>query len=523
MVRSGSSIELILVLSLFLAISAYLNFRTENIFDPDSFYHIRHAWLYQTQGIFDSSFPWTQFSAIRERGADLWYGFHIFLMPFTYVDDLAAGIKVAGFTITFLVLSSLYFAFRNLKIKFSFYWPLLFLFSSGETIWRTVMTRPHPLSLGLLALIFSFFYTSTTWAVVIFSFLFSWIHASVFWLPIVILAPIVLFRWLNNEKISTPPIYGLLGGLAAGLAARPNPLGNIKLVYTQVVELLLAKNYGLAETIGMELRPPAIAGLEDKILFLLIIFSASIGYLGWLVYKKETFKTEEKILFVSSLVAVVFSILMYVTARRAIDLLALFTVILAALMANHAIRHPGISRLRILAMMSLIIVSATAYSLVGVDKYYKEYTLLPSKFKEPSTWLKENTKEGDIVFHLYWDQFPSLFYWNQHNYYIHGMDPVFLFSHDPDLYWKMYYMSVRDMGGLTCGVEVCGPQDIKTVYEVIKNDFKASYVFVRKISEKRFIEHLESDKEHFEKVYELGHSTIYKVLEEKKSPVKARK
>ena len=155
----------------------------------------------------------------------------------------------------------------------------------------------------------------------------------------------------------------------------------------------------------------------------------------------------------------------------------------------------------------------------------------PTKFKESALWLKENTKERDIVFYLNWGYFPFLFFWNQSNYYINGMDPVFLLKYDKKLYWKLYNMavneddkklywkldnrSVSDMGGITCGYDPkqCGPENIETVSDVLKNDFHASYVFAE-INKQRFSSYLEEDIENFEKVYEneKENTIIFKVL-----------
>ena len=51
----------------------------------DNYYHIRHAWIYQTQGIFNSDFPWLENSVIGQLGGDIWYGFHLLLIPFTFL------------------------------------------------------------------------------------------------------------------------------------------------------------------------------------------------------------------------------------------------------------------------------------------------------------------------------------------------------------------------------------------------------------------------------------------------------
>jgi len=145
---------------------------------------------------------------------------------------------------------------------------------------------------------------------------------------------------------------------------------------------------------------------------------------------------------------------------------------------------------------------------------FEHSSALPTKYKEPSTWLKEHTAAGAIVFNVNWTQFSALFFWNQHNYYIYGMDPVFLHKYDESLYWKIYNILIRDMGEVTCGIPDCDEEHMEPVYYALSRDFRASYVFVRRLSQTRFLDYLEKDRSHFEKVYDRGSSVIFQVLPE---------
>src|SRR5438874_6119855 len=69
------------------------------VVDADAFYHLKHAWVYRTGGLLQTAFPWTQYSAIRREAADLWYGFHVLLLPLTF-GDLVTGLRVGAFLVT---------------------------------------------------------------------------------------------------------------------------------------------------------------------------------------------------------------------------------------------------------------------------------------------------------------------------------------------------------------------------------------------------------------------------------------
>ena len=76
-----SSVKPALAIAALLTAAAALHGVSPTTADPDGFYHIRHARVYRTQGLFDSGFPWARFSAIRDQASDLWYGFHVLHVP----------------------------------------------------------------------------------------------------------------------------------------------------------------------------------------------------------------------------------------------------------------------------------------------------------------------------------------------------------------------------------------------------------------------------------------------------------
>lgn len=501
---------------IFAGIAYYANFRSDNIYDPDSFYHIRHAWIYQQKGIFYTDLPWAQYSAIKELKADLWYGLHIVYLPFTFFEDLTFGIKIIGFFTTFFVLWSVFWALRHLRINFPAFWSSFFIFSSPIILSRMAMTRPHPLSLGLFTLIFSFLIRGPWWPVFIFSFFAAWIHSSLSWFPLIIFGVVFIFKKINGRKENLSKFAALISGLATGLLARPHPIANLQLIYIQIIKLYASKKEVLDLIIGGELNPPTLGDVISSYTFLAIILAVSIFLLVKSFYKKEERSIDFRIAALGSLVLTSVSVLMYVNANRAIDILAVFTVIFSATAISpyfSGINKEKTKTLAVLGILALAFVIFTAYNSVRISKEtYLANTKLRTAFKEPALWLQNNTKEGEIVFHLIWSQFPILFFWNQHNYYINGMDPVFLYAYDQELYWKLFYMWPKDMAGLTCNSINCGPENIEPVYDVLVKNFKASYVFVRKPNHPRFREYLESDKKHFEKVYDEGSSLIYKVL-----------
>jgi len=143
-----------------LAAAVFLHLSAETFPDPDVFYHFRHAEIYGSAGgIFRTSFPWVHYSVISEFSSDLWYGFHLLIIPFTFGSDPILGMQLAGIFITFVFLISFYVVCAYLRIKPAFFWPFFLLFSSAFLLHRLTMLRPQVLSLSLSLLLLVFLVT----------------------------------------------------------------------------------------------------------------------------------------------------------------------------------------------------------------------------------------------------------------------------------------------------------------------------------------------------------------------------
>ena len=132
----------------------------------------------------------------------------------------------------------------------------------------------------------------------------------------------------------------------------------------------------------------------------------------------------------------------------------------------------------------------------------------PERHKEAALWLKDNSNPGDIVFNVSWSRFSELFFWNQQNYYVGGLDPIFQYAYNPSLYWKYHYLATGLLTDRTCGADACTEEMLEDTYEVLKRDFDAKYVFLSKELKPELNQYLESDSR-FEKTFDNGNETIF--------------
>ncbi len=492
-------------------ISIVLQFSSPNIADPDGFYHIRHAYIYRTQGLFDSSFPWTQFSVIKKYGADIWYGFHIFLIPFTYFADLTFGIKVAGAFITFTALAFFFWAIKRLGIKLPAVWPVMLVAISPDVLYRLTMTRPHNLTLGLGFLIFSFLIKGGAAPLLIASALLSFIHLALAWVPILIALVVVAVKKLQKQDIEWKKIAAVAAGLTIGLAARPNPLGAVKLAFIQVVQILMAKLNQIPLYFGRELKSPDIYSIIQNILPILIILIAA-----WILFRRKKIipapETQRLFtaLYAGLALMIIFMILTLTVARRGYDALIGYGVITAAALTSMYLHKNPQHRKIILSTVIIIIGLVASLNTLPLSKKYMDQAWKPNYMKEVSLWLKENTKPGEIVFNTRWDYFAGLFFWNPNNYYISGMDPIFQYAYNEPLYWKAHFLAIDKADKFTCGKIRCVQEETEDTHAALVNDFKASYLMLRQSQNPKLYFYLVKDNK-FPLVFDNGQEAVFKI------------
>lgn len=506
----------------FLAAAVILQFSTPNIADPDGFYHITHAKIYRERGPLYSEFPWTQFSVMKDLKADIWWGFHLFLIPFTFIKDGILGIKLAGAFITFLTLAGFYWVLKRLKILWPLLWTLIFAVASPDVMYRLTMTRPHNLSLALTLMIFALMLTSGKRAMlIILGAISSFLHIALGWLPIFAALVSNLVFKIRREPMQWKNVLYLALGSAIGLFARSNPLAVLKLAYTQVVGIMIAKANNIPLTFGRELKPHAFdLLLRNALPTLVILTTAFIFYRisSQRIHNSESEKLKST-LFASLIISTIFLFVSALVARRSYDIFAGFSIIAAASALTLYInsreiikQRPVYQKFRRIIISSLII----AIGLLGLNStpvfiQYNEKAWVPTHLKESAEWLKQNSQPGEVVFHTSWDQFGSLFFWNQHNYYINGMDPIFMYAYNPSLYWKTHFMFTTDEAyNQTCGRIRCTAEEAEDTAAVLAKDFKASYVVLRKAQNpKTFFYWVKENK--FPLVFDNKSEAIFKI------------
>lgn len=488
-----------LAIAAFASASATFHLFSSKIPDPDSFYHIRHSWLLKT-GLFNTAFPWTYFSSIKTFGGDLWYGFHLLLAPF---PASVFGIKLAGIIFTSALLLAFFWALSRQKISLPFFWPFVFFLSVPNALFQLVMMRPHVLSLALSILLFSFYISGPLWILFAASAGITFIHLGFFWIiGLIILSLLPLMSWKKILAVS--------GGALFGAILRPNPLQTIQLAYVQIIELMLTKQKGVELLFGKELAPLDIATLFKTSFVFLAIWLLAAALFLWVLYKYQynflKIKYEEKIFLCGGFIlSVIFFLMSVFIARRSYIFWITFGTLFISALYTFLVSKSYAQKttLKNLAASVFVVASVIAlpYTIYKHNINMQKSAVSQEKFKESAEWLKENSNQGDIVFNTHWDEFSQLFFWNQKNYYIGGMDPIFQYDYDPGLYRKFHNISKDSVGELK-----------NDAYKIFSDDFKARYIFIEKRRNPKLLEFLENDKR-FEQKFKNEKEVIWLILQ----------
>jgi hypothetical protein len=490
---SKPGLETVIFLCAALIVSVFLHFSAEKFPDPDVFYHFRHAEIYASDGaagLFRTDFPWVQYSVVNKFSSDIWYGFHLILTPFTWGADRMLNLQAAGIAITFAFLVLFWSACTRLEIRPATVWPFVMLFSSAFVLHRLAILRPHPLSLGLHILLFVFLAAGNIRRIFLTVMVSTFLHLSLFVVSFLILGVFAAIKLSTEKQLPWREGLAVAGGVLAGWALRPNPLGAAQIAYTQVFQFSLEKFAGVALNFGSELQPLTFTARSNYWPFILI-WLGTLLYGAWRVFvKRESLPDRARtLLFGSAALSFIFFLMAVLFARRSFELASGFGVLFIGLVFSRFFYERQAARI---ALICILILSA-AYSFSQRSAFLNSRPWEFQRFASVAGWIESNSQPGDIVVNVGWDDFPELFFWNSKNFYIGGMDPIFQYAYDPKRYWAVHHLFTGKMARFTCGAPACEGDNLETTYKVLKEDFRARYVFLVKPSDARLYQYLSSD------------------------------
>lgn len=499
--------------------------------DPDSFYHVKMAVLMKSSGII-KDFPYLQYTVLNEYYTDHHLLYHAALVPFVTFLPPLVGVKIATIAFSSLVISFFYWFLKKMEVRGAWLYALI-LMISGSFVFRINLAKAQ--SLAIIAYLVGFYLIDRKkyiW-VLVFSFIYVWLYGG--W-PLIFVVFFIhffsglFFQYRIEQKDLGTKVKNILlgqyfffdwqkarlwfaqesmlficiaGGVLAGIIFNPYFPKNLYFYWQQIFKIaIIGSRYTLRVGAEWYSYNPIELMASSSLAFIVMVIALTFFVL---TFKKQGVRS------VSLLMLSTFFLVLTVKSRRNVEYLIpsmlAFSGVSLTIFAHTVKIKSFIVELKgffmeqkILFIASLIPIALIPYVIsrdlmVIRDEYSRGQEF--NKYKEASEYISQHSKKGAIVFHSDWDEFPLLFYHNSHNYYIVGLDPTFMYNYDRDLYEKWRT--------ITTGEEE------ENIYSIIKNDFKAEFVFVSLSRHESMDKNLQKNFL-FEEVYKDETAKVYKVL-----------
>lgn len=508
--------------------------------DPDSFYHMKMAALMMDRLVI-GDFPWLPFTSLSAAFADHHFLYHLALLPFVALFGQVAGMKIATVLFAASAMTAFYAVLRSFKVRYAFLLTVI-LITSGGFIFRLCLAKATALSLLFIFLVLLAMRHGRRRLLFLLSWLFVWLYGG--WPLLLVIAGAFLVGRLVSEALverqeqaapwfiriwrrvlaagreegfwvwaEVRDLLVIAAGLAAGLVINPFFPKNLAFYWEQIVQIAVV-NYGSSILVGNEWYPYTFAELFGRVstifVLLAVILTILLAAVFWQQSARRTQLVDKKWLtaFNAVFLLAVFFMIMTLRSRRHIEYFAPFALFFEGLLLTAVLSFFGrdgrpadvaaASKTR-LAAIGLMVYLAIFFPLIAIrdviviGSVYRRSGLPLTRYSQASAWLAANTPPGEVIFHSDWDDFPMLFFHNDRNRYISGLDQTFLYRHDPERF--------REYVDITVGLRH------ERVAETIAGLFGSHFVLIEK-DHTAMLRVVEADLNMF-KVYEDEEAVIF--------------
>ncbi|MDE2037751.1 MAG: glycosyltransferase family 2 protein [Patescibacteria group bacterium] len=503
----------------------------------DHFFHFRFAQEMLSHGFFGSfqDFKSIYFSQMAHGNSYFMYYnfiFYVVAIPFTFITPLYLGIKLYAVLIAAAAFTLLYWCLKRFDIRYPFVWTLVILsITSTASLWRFFLSRPYALAPSILLLLLYFLYRKNHVGVAIVSFAYLFWHSSTFFMPICVAVAYYIIEKFYRNKGDWKNLACAIGGTMAAIGATYLVSGGFLIfIWQTLVKIYWQTILGHAVKIseGGELYPIDFFNFiqTNALIFAAFVTALSVDIFSYVAYKTGRSPSDDYFADAPAPRRHLQSTVLFLTAGfflgtvavsgRFGDYFTFFAALYIALSFDYARRLvviSGGSLIRQSLGTGLAIV--LAYLFLSNMLFLQQriaYGQSPLEFYQVGSWLKENSKPGDIVFEANWSWFPQLYYWSPDDYYSAGLEPRFMYDYNPALYWESVHIA---QDGYVCAQQECPDLEAArskalsgatttlewakrqgdAIASALRNDFHASYIVSSK--DYRFFDYILSNNSHF--------------------------
>ena len=470
--------------------------------DPDAFYHAKMAVLMRHNLTFDT-FPWMQFSTLRDNFTDHHFLYHVLLIPFVTALPPLLGVKLATAIFNALMFTGIYYFLRKNHFKLP---GLAFALMLTVTpfIFRLSLVKATPWALLLAFLGLHFIINKKFIRLLILTIIFVLSYGG--WQLLILLAAVyaivnILYTcWKSprGERRLAPPLLALgtvLAGTIIGLVIHPYFPNNLSFYYQQFVQIGLI-NLGKVIDVGNEWYPfpPTSLILSLSIFIVPLLLSLLLHIINYR-------KISERSWFFAAMSILLFA--MTLKSRRYIEYAVPFSAIYILTIGNDLLSEIRNFKLRLSkkwhkflylgSLMLIAILMLTTLVLNYSQMLVNLSALSLTRFEKAANFLQKRTPPGATIFHSNWDEWPELFYFNSNNNYIGGLDPTFSYLYNPGKYFEWKDIRLRT--------------ERANIHSIIKDDFQSNYFFVS--NHNQSLKKALDNNRNFSSIYSDNEATIY--------------
>lgn len=436
----------------------------------DAYYHTRMSLMLPSVG-FVQGFPWLSWTDLNTAFINHYYGFHALLAPAVAVADRIFGAPLAGakafsVLVAFGIGAALCAVIRERQVPFPHLWVFLLILAPWPFWLRMSFIRaPAPnLLLMLAGLLFALRRNALGVGVVAFAATHLYSGGLFFAaIPGALAAGELLTGGRDRRVLRV--FAAAAAGIVCALATSPYFPRNI---------LFLAQ-----EAMSMVVGPIVHAGSEwqpyDTWFF---VTSGAAFLLLWLLGLVIALRSGRK-LGADSLALLLLQVgflVLTLKSRHFVEYWPAFALInIADLLGppagevlgkeRRSRRGVSLAAAGVLAACALLAVPGLKDVIAAVRPVHPH-----AELQRAMALLRNVSRPGDLVFTDDWDVFPVLFFYNQHNYYAMGLDPIYTSRPYPDLHRRFEAISQGRASETPVG-------DAPSLMD-IRERFKASYVLV---------------------------------------------
>ena len=142
--------KIILAFFVFLILLGIMQFTVPYIIGFDGYYNIKSAEIIKEKGFVKEGIA-PENTILANNYADIQVLFRILLVPFTFLG-LELGAKIAAVLFGAIAFTVFFWFLAENRIRYAFFWSLLYLFTSEALMYRFMLPRQMPLVITLLIL-----------------------------------------------------------------------------------------------------------------------------------------------------------------------------------------------------------------------------------------------------------------------------------------------------------------------------------------------------------------------------------